>query len=179
MMGSENVEQTPTPQQQTVPERQEDKTPVIDGEFDPERMKRLVANVRAENADTKKQLAALKTVEQRLVQVEQQLAEAQKTAAAASEENMRLREDARKRELLAEHGLGKEYARFLTGDSEQEWLEDIVLLARTSEAEGADDSDTSVPLSLGVDFAQGHETRTQHTGAGDARLAQALKIFGQ
>lgn len=153
------------------------KAPVLDGEYSPERMMRLVSNLREELADNKKLLAEVKKVADRVPELETKLEAAEKTAADKEAALHQNELDTKKRSLLTEAGLSGEYARFLSGEDEEAWAEDIRLLTSTHKQD--DTADTTDGLLLGgLDLAQTHETRHQGKSEAESRAALARQIFG-
>lgn len=116
-----------------------DAAPKWEGDFDPERAARLIANVREEAKGYK---SALSEVQTKLAAFEQaQLSEAEKLAQRASTAETELSKARRElavRDALTDHGLPKSAARFLTGETAEEIADAAKAFAELSGAKPAD-----------------------------------------
>lgn len=107
-----------------------DSSPTWDGEFDPERASRLVANLREENKATKKALAE---VNAKLAEYEQaKMSDLEKLTLRAETAEKELAE--KKRALLVvesarKHNLSDDLMQFITGDTPEEVDKQAQLLA--------------------------------------------------
>lgn len=127
---------TPTPTDSAPPAADEKpaegspKAPEWEGEFDPERAARLVANLRESEAKTKARLAEFEKREQERADAEKTEAQREKDRADRAEADAA----AARRELLvsraaSKHGIPDALAGFLTGDTEEEIEAKAVALA--------------------------------------------------
>ena len=98
--------------------------PQWDGEFDPERAARLVANLRESEKRLKEELAGVKS---KLTEYEQaQMSEAEKIAARAEQaerELATLRREMAVKDALRAHNLPESAARFISGETPEEIAE--------------------------------------------------------
>lgn len=126
--------------------------PKWEGEFDPERAARLVANLREELADYKSKHG---TAQAKLTEYERaQMSDAEKLTAerdSALSELTQLRREMNVSAALRKHGLSDEMAEFLTGDTADEIEARAAKLASAIPAKPADDiAETQLPHTLPV-----------------------------
>ena len=124
----------PSPAPQAAEPAQSPETPAApkwDGDLDPERVARLVANVREEAKSYKDKAhtlaSELEEARAKLAQYEEaQMSEAEKLAKraeSAEKELATMRRELAVRDALTEYGLPKEAARFLSGETPEEIAE--------------------------------------------------------
>lgn len=114
----------------TIEDSQENgKKPILDGDFDPERMERLVANLRAEIKEVKTKNSELKTNLEKLAELEEQLTKTQQELADKNTTIDGLKAESVKQKLLRNLGIDESYTKFLTGDNAEEWEANAKLLA--------------------------------------------------
>ena len=111
-------------------ETTEDKAPKWDGDFDPERAAKLVANLRSEKAELKRELDELKKAlgekEEAGKSETQKLLE---RAEKAEKELAQLRTQSFIASALREHGLSDDLAEFVSGGTEEEIKAKVAKLA--------------------------------------------------
>ncbi|MDY6143740.1 MAG: hypothetical protein SPI14_06010 [Arcanobacterium sp.] len=148
------------------------RTPQIEGEYDVERMRQLVANLRSEidelkteRATLKDQLATLESLKSSFDKAQADLADRDKTINA-------LTVDAGKRSVLAAHGVRNpdDYLAMLTGDTPEDWERSVTLLEQFTAGTTQAKKDGFAP-----DPVITSESGTPDADAAD--LALANKIF--
>lgn len=144
--GTEEENNSTPPASETPPTATEDKAPKWDGDFDPDRAAKLVANLRSDLEAAKTELKTAKEslgekeeAEKTEFQRIQERAEAAEKAAAESRmELLRLR-------VAKEHNLPDDLMEFLTGDSEEDLAAKAERLAEYAAGPAADVSGRPKP----------------------------------
>lgn len=154
--------------------------PKWDGDFDPERAARLVENLRTEVEGLK---AKNTEATAKLTQYEQaQLTEAEKLtqrASSAESELAKVRRDLAVRDALEAHGLPKEAARFLTGETAEEIADAAKAFAALNPAKPAEAAPLPATLPVpghgGDPAATRQLTREEVAGMSSAELLAAYR----
>lgn len=108
----------------------EDKAPKWDGEFDPDRAAKLVANLRSEKDELKRELAELKKALSEREEVgKSELAQLRERAEKAEKELAQLKTQSFIASALREHGLSEDLSEFVSGGSEEEIKAKVAKLA--------------------------------------------------
>lgn len=149
----------------------EPKAPWDGAEFDEERARTLVANLRGEVKQLKADLAEAKSQASRVSTLEAEVADLTKSLADKDADLARAAAESTKKALLAERGLDPAFMSALSGDDEESWTQMADLIASVR-GEGKSDANSVVtpdPVQAAMDAQP----------SGDAaRMALAEKFFG-
>lgn len=128
------------------------KTPVIDGEYDPERMSRLVANLREEITGLKQQVADAKALAEQVPVLEEKLKSTENLLEEKTRAFTLLEADGEKKALLRERGIDEAYAAYLTGEDKQAWVQAADMFAKLAKppVEDTPPAPTPDPIITGV-----------------------------
>lgn len=119
-MTAENAASTPEGEQTREPNPAEAKAPKWDGDFDPDRAAKLVANLRAEAEQARNELKQAKAVLDAQAEAEKtELQKLQEARERDAQELLETRSQLLRMKVQREHNLPDELADFLTGDDEE------------------------------------------------------------
>lgn len=166
---TETTTETTTETKQDTP----DNAPKWEGDFDPDRAARLVANLRAE---VQRKQDALATANAKLTEYEQEKMSEQEKLAQRAEEAERERDELKRSlmvsEVVRKYGLPDDLAQFLSGDTAEEVEEKAKVLAE--KVQPAKQSPPTKPQIKPVSGSGGEvDTQTQLTKADLANMSYA------